>query len=118
MVKSKKTCPICSKELSYAGNQFSKHGYQIRYHQHTLSMCFGACKAEERLVERYIVFLEEERDKLAKGFPTEWQEAAVLNLFGEDKKQTTSYLIYKEIKQDLKYFKVRLNKDYIENQQQ
>ena len=74
--KTKRVCPICSKSLSY-GVGFSKHGYQIKNHQHTQGICFGSYKPEEGLIEKYIAAMESWLAIDLKQFPNEWLSLAV-----------------------------------------
>ena len=108
----KQRCPICSKTLSYRYGFFSKHGYQIRYHQHTPSLCFGANMPIEGLVKKYIEAMEGWLETEKRNFPNEWLELAVTSSKHQnDKEKYLSFLAARQLIRDIAYFRKILQKE-------
>jgi hypothetical protein len=106
----KKVCPICSKTLSYSKGVFSKHGYQIRFHQHTPSLCFGAYQKEDGLIEKYIEAMEGWLDNELKNFPNEWLDLSATSYEQRQHKQEyAAFRSAKELIREIKYFKNKLD---------
>jgi hypothetical protein len=100
----KRQCPICSKSLSYAG-AFSKHGYQIKHHQHDMGICFGAYKPEEGLLDAYVKFLENQASLYLDEFPGDWLGKSVFGAGERNQKVAwIAFKTYGQIQYDLKYF--------------